>query len=29
MAGRALWMRVIEAIKELQADAPAPAMRMH
>jgi hypothetical protein len=29
MAGRSLWMRVIEAIKELQADAPARGVRVH
>jgi hypothetical protein len=29
MAGRALWILVIEAIKELQAGAPAPGVRVH
>jgi hypothetical protein len=28
-AGRDLWMRVLDAIKELQADAPRPGTRIH
>jgi hypothetical protein len=29
LAGKALWVRVLNAIKELQADAPPPGVRVH